>query len=109
MNQAPVKGYEKYVGSKVTYRMLNNKWTTVYYEDGVSNTDVPGGTSNLARYLLAQEPSNVTFIVSRATTKQFETFFANRREEKERDEETVAIVLPCGFWSENGVDWIQRF
>tara|TARA_X000000368_G_scaffold8369_1_gene6552 strand:- start:1687 stop:2877 length:1191 start_codon:yes stop_codon:yes gene_type:complete len=74
VNQAPVKGYEKYVGSKITYRMLNNKWTTVYYEDGVSNTDVPGGTSNLARYLLAQEPSNVTFIVSRATTKQFETF-----------------------------------
>ena len=45
VNQAPVKGYEKYVGSKITYRMLNNKWTTVYYEDGVSNTDVPGGTS----------------------------------------------------------------
>jgi hypothetical protein len=74
VNQAPVKGYEKFVGSKITYRMLNNKWTTVYYEDGVANTDVPGGTSNLARYLLAQEPSNVTFIVSRATTKQFETF-----------------------------------
>jgi len=87
VNQAPVKGYEKYVGSKVTYRMLNNKWTTVYYEDGVSNTDVPGGTSNLARYLLAQEPSNVTFIVSRATTKQFETFsqtVAKRRSEMKK-------------------------
>ena len=44
VNQAPGEKCEKYVGSKITYRMLNNKWTTVYYEDGVSNTDVPGGT-----------------------------------------------------------------
>ena len=56
----------------------------MYYEDGVSNTDVPGGTSNLARYLLAQEPSNVTFIVSRATTKQFETFRKPSRREGAR-------------------------
>ena len=28
---------------------------------------------------------------------------------RHRVEETVVIVLPCGFWSENGVDWIQRF
>jgi len=54
INQAPVAGYEKMVGARTTYRMLNNKWTTVYYEDNIPNTDVPGGTSQLARYLLKQ-------------------------------------------------------
>ena len=73
INQAPSNGYEDIVGSQTTYRMLNNKWTTVYYEDNVANTNVPGGTSQLARYLLKQEPANVTFIVSRASTQQFET------------------------------------
>jgi hypothetical protein len=53
--------------------MLNNKWTTVYYEDNIPNVDVPGGTSQLARYLLKQEPANLTFLVSRASTQQFET------------------------------------
>lgn len=72
INQAPVISYEDIVGSRTTYRMLNNKWTTVYYEDNVPNTNVPGGTSQLARYLLKQEPTNVTFIVSRAATTQFE-------------------------------------
>ena len=91
-------------GSKITYRMLNNKWTTVYYEDGVSNTDVPGGTSNL-KGIYWREPSNVTFIVSRATTKQFETF--SQTVEKER-RETIVVVLPGSFWSQNGVDWIPE-
>jgi hypothetical protein len=29
LNQAPVGGYEQWVGRKTTFRLLNNKWTTV--------------------------------------------------------------------------------
>ena len=46
LNQAPVKSYEKIVGSKTTFRVLN-KWTTVYFEDNVPSTNVPGGTKQL--------------------------------------------------------------
>ena len=51
--QAPVLPiYEKIVGSKTTFRLLNNKWTTVYYEDGVPNTSVPGASMRLARRIV---------------------------------------------------------
>lgn len=73
LNQAPVGGYEQWVGRKTTFRLLNNKWTTVYYEDNVPNTNVPGGTSQLARYLINQEAANTTLVVARAPTKLFET------------------------------------
>lgn len=29
-NDGPTEGFEKYVGSKTTYRLINNKWTHVY-------------------------------------------------------------------------------
>jgi len=73
LNQAPVGGYEQWVGRKTTFRLLNNKWTTVYYEDNVPNTNVPGGTSQLARFLINQEAANTTLVVARAPTKLFET------------------------------------
>ena len=73
LNQAPVKGYEKLVGSRTTYRVLNNKWAVVYYEDNVPSTDVPGGTKQLARYLINQEVKNTTFIVTRSDSKTFES------------------------------------
>lgn len=91
INQAPSNGYEDVVGSQTTYRMLNNKWTTVYYEDNVANTNVPGGTSQLARYLLKQEPSNVTFIVSRASTQQFETL-ATTVQRRRKDMKTPMLL-----------------
>lgn len=73
LNQAPVAGYESLVGSRTTFRLLNHKWTSVYYEDNVPNTAVPGGTSQLARFLIKQEPANATLVVARSTTKSFET------------------------------------
>ena len=91
INQAPSNGYEDIVGSHTTYRMLNNKWTTVYYEDNVANTNVPGGTSQLARYLLKQEPANVTFIVSRASTQQFENL-ATTVQRRRKDIKTPMLL-----------------
>jgi len=91
INQAPVIGYEEVVGSRTTYRMLNNKWTTVYFEDNVPNTDVPGGTSQLARYLLKQEPANLLFIVSRASTQQFETL-ATTVQRRRKDIKTPMLL-----------------
>mmetsp|Transcript_32628 Transcript_32628/g.52289 ORF Transcript_32628/g.52289 Transcript_32628/m.52289 type:complete len:259 (-) Transcript_32628:706-1482(-) len=91
INQAPTKGYEDIVGSQTGYRMLNNKWTTVYYEDNVPNTNVPGGTSQLARYLLNQEPANVSFIVSRASTQQFETL-ATTIQRRRKDIQTPKLL-----------------
>ena len=71
--------------------MLNNKWTTVYCEDNVANTNVPGGTSQLARYLLKQEPANVTFIVSRASTQQFENL-ATTVQRRRKDIKTPMLL-----------------
>lgn len=91
VNQAPSNGYEGIVGSRTTYRVLNNKWTTVYYEDDVPNTDVPGSTSQLARYLLKQEQANVTFIVSRASTQQFESL-ATTVQRRRKDIKTPMLL-----------------
>lgn len=74
VNQAPVGGkeYQAIVGSKVTFRLLNSKWSTVYCEDGVYSDQVPGGTSNLARYLMGLEPPNATLVASRADAGAFD-------------------------------------
>ena len=45
----------------------------MYYEDNVPNTNVPGGTAQLARYLIHQEAANTTLVVARAPTRLFET------------------------------------
>lgn len=79
LNQAPVKSYEKIVGSKTTFRVLNNKWTTVYFEDNVPSTNVPGGTKQLARYLIQQEKPNTTFIVTRSEMRIFESLANTQR------------------------------
>eukprot|EP00898_Chlorokybus_atmophyticus_P005880 jgi/Chlat1/6293/Chrsp44S05786 len=34
INQAPTAKYERYVGSKTTFRLLNKKWTTLYAAHG---------------------------------------------------------------------------
>ncbi len=84
LNQAPVKTYERLVGSKTTYRVLNNKWTTVYFEDNVPSTTVPGGTKQLARYLINQEKANTTFVVTRSESRIFESL-ANAQRRRRPD------------------------
>lgn len=79
LNQAPTKTYEKIVASKTTYRVLNNKWTTVYFEDNIVSTTVPGGTKQLARYLIHQEKANTTFIVTRSEPRIFESLASTQR------------------------------
>jgi hypothetical protein len=108
INQAPTKGYEDIVGSQTGYRMLNNKWTTVYYEDNVPNTNVPGGTSQLARYLLNQEPANVSFIVSRASTQQFETL-ATTIQRRRKDIQTPKLLSSRLISSARGMLVAFRF
>ncbi len=88
LNQAPVKSYERLVGSKTTYRVLNNKWTTVYFEDNVPSTNVPGGTKQLARYLINQEQANSTFIVTRSESRIFESL-ANTQRRRRPDLNTL--------------------
>ena len=81
VNQAPVGGkeYAPIVGSRVTYRLLNSKWSTVYCEDGVYSDQVPGGTSNLARYLMGLEPPNATLVASRADVAAFDRLATAQR------------------------------
>mmetsp|Transcript_40839 Transcript_40839/g.77988 ORF Transcript_40839/g.77988 Transcript_40839/m.77988 type:complete len:418 (+) Transcript_40839:431-1684(+) len=90
LNQAPVASYEHIVGSKTTFRFLNNKWTTVYYEDNVPNVDVPGGTSQLARFLIKQEQPNTTLVVARAPTRSFEEL-ANTVQRRRPDVSTLYL------------------
>ena len=77
LNQAPTEGYETMTGTKTTYRILNNKWSVVYYEDNVANIEM--GTKNLAKYLLKLEPRNTTLVVSRANQFIFEGLAKHQR------------------------------
>ncbi|XRB01407.1 sialyltransferase [Pycnococcus provasolii] len=55
MNQAPTKGFEMHVGSKTSYRSVNNRWAYQYRRQG---------------HALSVEP-NVTFIVTRTMRREF--------------------------------------
>ena len=43
INQAPTKGYEKFVGKKTTHRLLNRLWTIAYHDGSGINKIYRGG------------------------------------------------------------------
>ena len=64
INQGPTKGYEPFVGSRTTYRLINKKWAAVYTakDDG-------------RQILLPSEAQNATYVVTRGSTWQLERLF----------------------------------
>ena len=64
INQGPTRGYEPFVGSRTTYRLINKKWASVYTskDDG-------------RQYLLPAEALNTTYVVTRGSTWQLERLF----------------------------------
>eukprot|EP00899_Mesostigma_viride_P027742 jgi/Mesvir1/8152/Mv12463-RA.1 len=66
INQAPAEGFESYVGSRTTHRLLNHKWASSYEAEAL------GMRTKKKR---AEEPLylelNVTLIVSRTDWKEF--------------------------------------
>eukprot|EP00899_Mesostigma_viride_P029721 jgi/Mesvir1/9934/Mv06637-RA.1 len=65
LNQAPVKGYEPFAGHGTTYRLLNHKWTTVFYQEDIVHAQ--------SHFLFRQETPNTTLIVSRGSRDDFES------------------------------------
>eukprot|EP00192_Tetraselmis_astigmatica_P006141 CAMPEP_0117653252 /NCGR_PEP_ID=MMETSP0804-20121206/3085_1 /TAXON_ID=1074897 /ORGANISM="Tetraselmis astigmatica, Strain CCMP880" /LENGTH=450 /DNA_ID=CAMNT_0005459401 /DNA_START=355 /DNA_END=1707 /DNA_ORIENTATION=- len=96
MNQAPTEGYETIAGGKTTYRMLNNKWTTVYYEDGVPNSAV--GASSTSQFLIKQEPPGVALVVTRAGTGTFEQL-AIKQHRRRPDLRTLYLNSHINSWA----------
>ena len=61
INQGPSKGYEKIVGSKTTFRLLNKKWVSMY-------TSATEGR----KVFLPSEAPNATILASRISGRSFE-------------------------------------
>ncbi|QDZ24308.1 sialyltransferase [Chloropicon primus] len=61
INQGPSKGYEKIVGSKTTFRLLNKKWVSMY-------TSATEGR----KVFLPSEAENATILASRISGRSFE-------------------------------------
>ena len=61
INQGPSKGYEKNVGSRTSFRLLNKKWASMYTsrEEG-------------RKIFLPTEAENATILASRISTRSFE-------------------------------------
>mmetsp|Transcript_832 Transcript_832/g.1750 ORF Transcript_832/g.1750 Transcript_832/m.1750 type:complete len:535 (-) Transcript_832:314-1918(-) len=61
INQGPTAGYEKFVGSRTTFRLLGRKWVALY-------TSKDDGRA----ILLPAEVSNSTLLVSRVSASEYE-------------------------------------
>ena len=61
INQAPVRSYERYVGSRTDLRLLNRKWVSLY-------TSAEEGRKTL----LPNEQPNSTLLISRVSSAEFE-------------------------------------
>jgi hypothetical protein len=59
-NQAPTLRYERHVGSKVTFRLLNKKWAAIY-----------GGAKEGRDVLLRVDPREATLVAGAYTRSHF--------------------------------------
>eukprot|EP00899_Mesostigma_viride_P028487 jgi/Mesvir1/8823/Mv02724-RA.1 len=71
VNQAPTQGYERYVGSRTTFRLLNKKWAAMY----TSKADGRG-------VLLPTEHANATLVLTRVTAAVFQHLASVVRRER---------------------------
>jgi len=71
INQGPVQGYEPWVGSRTTLRLLNKKWVSVYADKNEGQAQI-----------LPFEATNSTMIVTRAARWAFERLAAVIRRER---------------------------
>jgi len=71
VNQGPVKGYERMVGARTTFRLLNKKWVTMY----VTKLEGRG-------VLIPTESYNCTYLASRTGRGSFEKLAATVKRER---------------------------
>lgn len=84
-NQAPTKGFEKFVGNKTTFRVLNALWTNIYAKNVKLNED--GSLDSRESIRLGEIKSiplemDATLIISRTSLENFNLLYSALQEKR---------------------------
>ena len=101
INQAPTKGYEKYVGKKTTHRLLNRLWTIAYHDGSGINKIYRGGGWPLEK--------GVTLISSRTAAENFVRLAYYVKDKlKRKDVQTLFLMPEVRAVAENALKKFRR-
>lgn len=105
LNQAPTKGYTKFVGKKVSYRLFNALWTKGYTHSHMRDD---GSLDNRKGIKIGSVPNlplenNATIIVSRTSWENFASLYTVIK--KDRPDVKVLLLAPRIVTS---VKWILK-
>lgn len=105
LNQAPTKGYTKYVGKKVSYRLFNALWTKSYTHSHMRDDGSLDNRKGIKIGSVTHLPleTNATIIVSRTSWENFASLYAAVK--KDRPDVKVLLLAPRIVTS---VKWILK-
>ena len=101
INQAPTKGYEKFVGKKTTHRLLNRLWTIAYHDGSGINKIYRGGGWPLEK--------GVTLISSRTAAENFVRLaYYVKNKLKRKDVQTLFLMPEIRAVAENSLKKFRK-
>ena len=101
INQAPTKGYEKFVGKRTTHRLLNRLWTIAYHDGSGINKIYRGGGWPLEK--------DVTLISSRTAAENFVRLaYYVKNKLKRLDVQTLFLMPEVRAIAENSLKRFRR-
>ena len=101
INQAPTKGYEKYVGKRTTHRLLNRLWTIAYHDGSGINKIYRGGGWPLEK--------GVTLISSRTAAENFVRLaYYVKNKLKRKDVQTLFLMPEVRAVAENSLKKFRK-
>ena len=100
INQAPTKGYEKFVGKKTTHRLLNRLWTIAYHDGSGINKIYRGGGWPLEK--------GVTLISPPAAENFVRLAYYVKNKLKRKDVQTLFLMPEIRAVAENSLKKFEK-